>query len=461
MTKWGRKKNGQPYPKNGKKKSGISEKILTNEQKLSNYRILQASRRMTGKNPVLPAVYDKEKKTLKTMEMEYPEEVLDPITGEPIVKDRPTLEELAIRGSKDKYGKIIRASGLPPMMDEKKRQEILNRAKIQKEVLRLYVNDVDGGTGLDRFGRPIRGDQKLEERLAGYFFMDRSKKKLDEGVDPDTGEPTVSIKKFNWRSLGSSKTRDESMDLFNVLKEEETDYGDGKYKTRAKGIPYYFQTLGGMRAGTNALRVYGFKNQLEAEQAGLAYVNERSKKGVDRWKEILMKPYNKALLQMLLAEKKFRTRESRQKPMEEMTVNDLSPEVAFFTGDIMTNRQRTNRKYNRKRLLKEGDDYKKKMAQLEEELEKINEEKIEKENELLQTKIKSEKAETRDVGKGGKLQQRREATKENLVRMVGGQIYRQARKTKGEPIKISDKTKESIARGVGEAEDEATKEDAE
>ena len=452
MTKWGRRKNGQPYPKNGKKKkSGISEKILTNDQKLSNYKILQASRRMTGKNPVLP----------KGFEMEYPEEVLDPITGEPIVKDRPTLEELAIRGSKDKYGKIIRASGLPPMMDQKKRQEILNRAKIQKEVLRLYVNDVDGGTGLDRFGRPQSPAQKLEERLAGYFFMDRSKKKLDEGVDPDTGEPTVSIKKFNWRSLGSSKTRDESMDLFNVLKEEETDYGDGKYKTRAKGIPYYFQTLGGMRTGTNALRVYGFKNQLEAEQAGLAYVNERNKKGVERWKEILMKPYNKALLQMLLAEKKFRTKESRQKPMEEMTVNDLSPEVAFFTGDIMTNRQRTNRKYNRKRLLKEGDDYKKKMAQLEEELEKINEEKIEKESELLQTKIKSEKAETRDVGKIGKLQQRREATKENLVRMVGGQIYRQARKTKGEPIKISDKTKESIARGVGEAEDEATKEDAE
>ena len=40
MVVWGySKKKKQSYPKNGnKKKSGISEKILTNEQKLSNYR---------------------------------------------------------------------------------------------------------------------------------------------------------------------------------------------------------------------------------------------------------------------------------------------------------------------------------------------------------------------------------------------------------------------------------------
>ena len=131
MVVWGySKKKKQSYPKNGNKKNGISEKILTdkktaNEDKLTNLRMLQLGLKKWGKSPALPAVYDKKTKTLKTMELEYPEEDIDPITGKVIIQPKISDEELAYRGSKDRFGKLIRVSGISPLASKEEKEKYM------------------------------------------------------------------------------------------------------------------------------------------------------------------------------------------------------------------------------------------------------------------------------------------------------------------------------------------------
>lgn len=479
MVVWGySKKKKQSYPKNGNKKNGISEKILTdkktaNEDKLTNLRMLQLGLKKWGKSPALPAVYDKKTKTLKTMELEYPEEDIDPITGKVIIQPKISDEELAYRGSKDRFGKLIRVSGISPLASKEEKEKYMKLLGRQQEMLRFFINpninpDI-GENGLDKYGTfsPYT-NQKIEQRLAGYFFKDRSRKPLEKGIDPDTNLPVVDVKNFNWRSLGGKKTREENNELVELLIERRDTNAENR-PVRALGMPYFFQTVGGLKQGTNSLRVYGFKTQLEAEQAGLSYVMEKNKNGVERWKELLMKPYNKLLLEQLLTTKKFRTKESRQKSVEEMTVNDLTPELSFFTNNIMTDHQRVRREANIQRGKRSKDIDMKKLAELNEAEDKLKSLLQENATDKEIIKDKMARGNIRTVGKIGRLQSAREETKADILRRIRNESKSEVKSSSNKFDKPSEKTLTSIGKGLSQANEEiekrkkkeATKEDTE
>jgi hypothetical protein len=260
---------------------------------------------LTGQVPTLPKGFTLPKvEAVDKFDKDRDDDVLE-------VKNVPSEQDLQIRDKGDL------ASGLNPLGGKEQEKKLERAKKLQTKALTLFNAQQITQDLFGEESESIANPSKI--RFAGFFFNNRK----------------------DWETANRPKNKEEQKVLVDLLTPKK--YGRYMMGGRILGdkfsYPFFFQTMGG-------LRVYGFRTEQEAEKAGYNYITSvNPKTGNPRWYDILKKPQNRRVLDLI------RGVIAKQKQIDRELIDDrkdINPLYVFWIDDIMENRQKSIRRYKEK-----------------------------------------------------------------------------------------------------------------